>query len=315
MDCFTDFYERLEALTTIPEPELDEEGNPIEEEDFKSDLSFGISEEYFEKVDHASTTLVNFYERYVADSVMHFALHSRINTRRRKNYDDLKLMVMVDVVRAYEGLDHSTRLNCPEGIALLLLLVKLFRPDYFISYEGLKEIPTDIINLDGIVPYISAVSDMIDIPTEESVISELLLEAHPKHERSYRICLYHLFEAVSEADGVISLSEREYLMTLLHLDDDDVSNDINIDSIFSREKAAEEAKYAKAAAAKPASAFDGGDLNPDPFHLEIEDAKKLADYVGDEDLKKDIADAGWAGELTVAIPKKYELIWQEIKDK
>ena len=252
MDCFTDFYDRLEALTTIPEPELDEEGNPIVEEDFKSDLSYGIEEAYFEKVDHASTTLVSFYERYIADTVMHFALHSRINTRRRKNFDDLKLMVMVDIVRAYEGLNHSTRLNSPEGIALLLLLVKFFRPDYFITFHGLEEIPTDIINLDGIVPYISAVSDIIDVPTEESVISELLLEAHPKHERTYRICLYQLFEAVSEVDGVISLSEREYLMTLLHLDDDDVTNDIDIDSIFSREKAAEEAKYSKAAAAKPA---------------------------------------------------------------
>lgn len=314
MDCFTDFYERLEALTTIPEPELDEEGNPIDEEDFKSDLSLGINESYFDKVDHASTALVQFYDRYVADTVMHSALHARINTRHRKNYDDLKLMVMVDVVRAYEGLDHSTRLNCPEGIALLLLLVKFFRPDYFITFPGLKEIPTEIINLDGIVPYISACSDMIDIPSEESTISELLLEAHPKHERTYRVCLYHLFEAVSEVDGVISLSEREYLMTMLRLDDDDVTNDINIDSIFAREKAEEEARYAKAAAAKPVSDFDKGDLNPDPFHLTIEGARVLAQRTGNEAILKAIDEAVWAGEQTVAIDKEYEQIWAEIKN-
>ncbi|MBR1699671.1 MAG: hypothetical protein IJ714_07805 [Bacteroidales bacterium] len=314
MDCFTDFYEHLEALTTIPEPELDEDGNPLVEEDFKSDLSFGIEESYFDKVDHASTTLVQFYDRYIADTVMHSALHARINTRHRKNYDDLKLMVMVDVVRAYEGLDHSTRLNCPEGIALLLLLVKFFRPDYFITFPGLKEIPTDIINLDGIVPYISACSDMIDIPSEESTISELLLEAHPKHERTYRVCLYHLFEAVSEVDGVISLSEREYLMTLLRLDDDDVTNDINIDSIFAREKAEEEARYAKAAAAKPVSDFDKGDLNPDPFHLTIEEARVLAQRTGNEAILKAIDEAVWAGEQTVAIDKEYEQIWAEIKN-
>lgn len=314
MDCFTDFYERLEALTTIPEPELDEEGNPIDEEDFKSDLSLGINESYFDKVDHASTALVQFYDRYVADTVMHSALHARINTRHRKNYDDLKLMVMVDVIRAYEGLDHSTRLNCPEGIALLLLLVKFFRPDYFITFPGLKEIPTEIINLDGIVPYISACSDMIDIPSEESTISELLLEAHPKHERTYRVCLYHLFEAVSEVDGVISLSEREYLMTMLRLDDDDVTNDINIDSIFAREKAEEEARYAKAAAAKPVSDFDKGDLNPDPFHLTIEEARVLAQRTGNEAILKAIDEAVWAGEQTVAIDKEYEQIWAEIKN-
>ena len=41
------------------------------------------------------------------------------------------------------------------------------------------------------------------------------------------------FEAVSEVDGVISQSEKEYLMTLLHLDDDDVSNDIDIETSIS----------------------------------------------------------------------------------
>jgi hypothetical protein len=144
-------------------------------------------------------------------------------------------MLMIDVVRAYEGLNHSTRLNCPEGIALLLLLVKFFRPDYFISYQGLKAIPTDIINLDGLVPYISNCSDQIDIPMEDSVISVLLQDVHPKADKTYRIAMYALFEAISEVDGVISLSEREYLMSLLRLDDDDMTNDIVIDSIFTRE--------------------------------------------------------------------------------
>ena len=231
MDCFTDFYERLEILTTPEEPELDENGEPIVDE-FSSDLSYGISEEYFDKVDQASSLLLNFYEKYIADTRMHVALHERINTRRRKNYDDLKLLLMVDIVRAYEGLDHSTRLNCPEGIALLLLLVKFFRPEFFVTFQGLKTIPTDIINLDGIVPYISACSDEIDIPKEESIISLLLQEVHPKADRTYRMCMYYLFEAVSQVDGIISQSEREYLMTLLNLDDEDVSNDINIESIF-----------------------------------------------------------------------------------
>ena len=84
------------------------------------------------------------------------------------------------------------------------------------------------------MPYISACSDEVGIPQNESIVSTLMLEGHPKHERAYRICLYQLCEAISEVDGIISLSEREYLMTLLHLDDDDVSNDIIIDSIFTK---------------------------------------------------------------------------------
>ena len=163
MDCFNEFYERLEALTQPPVVEDDEELEIIDES-FKSDLSVGIDEKYFDKIDQASSMILSFYERYIADTRMHVALHERVNTRRRKNYDDLKLMLMVDVIRAYEGLNHSTRLNCPEGIALLMLLVKFFRPDYFISYQGLKEIPEDIINLDGLVPYISDCSEQIDIP-------------------------------------------------------------------------------------------------------------------------------------------------------
>ena len=234
MDCLTDFYERLEALTATPEPELDENGEVYVDE-LTSDLSEGITEEYFEKVDHASSMLLNLFDKYIADTRMHVALHERVNTRRRKNYDDLKLVVMVDIIRAYEGLDHSTRLNCPEGIALLLLLVKFFKPDYFITFQGLKAIPTDIINLDGIVPYIAACSDEIDIDKYESIVSILLQEVRPNADRTYRMCLYYLFEAVSQVDGVISQSEREYLMTLLRLDDDDVSNDIDIDSIFSQE--------------------------------------------------------------------------------
>lgn len=234
MDCFTDFYEQIDRLTAIPEQELDESGNLIKD-DFTVDISNPQTTlEYFEKVDQFTSMLVSFYGKYIADAKMHQVLHERINTRRRKNYDDLKLMLMIDIDRAYEGLDHPTRLQSPEGIALFMLLVKLFRPDYFITYEGLTSIPTDIINLDGIVPYVSACSEQIDASKEESVISILLQEAHPKADRTYRICLYHLFEAVSEVDGIISQSEKEYLMTLLHLDDDDVSNDIEIDSIFSK---------------------------------------------------------------------------------
>lgn len=227
MDCFTDFYERLDALTLVNEPQLDENEEPLEE-DITSDLSFGISEDYFDKVDQASSQLYSFYEKYIADSRMHQALHELINTRRRKNYDDLKLILMVDVIRAYECLDHSTRLNSPEGIALLLLLVKFFKSDFFISFQGLQAIPSTVINLDGIIPYVSACSDEIDISKDESVISILLQQVHPKADKTYRQCLYYLFEAVSNVDGVISKSETEYLMGLLHLDDDDISNDIAV---------------------------------------------------------------------------------------
>ena len=228
MECFTEFYERLEALTALP---INNKEVDVKEEVITVDISNPeITIDYFNKVDYLSSILVSFYEKYIANAKMHQALHGIFNTHRRKNYDDLKLSLMVDVVRAYEGLDHSTSLQTPEGIALLMLLVKLFRPDYFINYPRLYAIPEDIINLDGIVPYISACSDEMSTVEEGSVISLLLIEVHPKSVQTYRKCLYYLFEAVSNADGVISTSEKEYLMELLNLNDDDVNNDINVES-------------------------------------------------------------------------------------
>lgn len=228
MECFTDFYERLEALTVLP---TNNSTDDTEDDVITVDISNpNISIDYFNKIDHLSSVLVAFYDNYIADARMHQALHELFNTRRRKNYDDLKLALMVDVVRAYEGLDHSTSLQTPEGITLLMLLVKMFRPDYFINYSELNAVPSDIINLDGIVPYISACSDEMSTVEEGLIISKLLSGVHSKAEPTYRKCLYYLFEAVSNVDGVISISEKEYLMELLNLNDDDVSNDISVES-------------------------------------------------------------------------------------
>lgn len=223
MDCFVDFYEQLEAFISAPRNEYSV--------DLSNDV---IDEEYFEKIDYASSSIVALFDNHISNQGIHDTLHELINTRRRKNFDDLKLCLMIDVIRCYYGLGHRTSLSSPEGIALLLLLVKLFRNDYTITFQGLDSIPNDIINLDGLVPYISDCSDLIDIPVDESVISTILLRFDPKYDRSYRIALYRLCEAISTVDGVISVSEREFLMALLHLDDDDVTNDIEIDTIFNQ---------------------------------------------------------------------------------
>lgn len=233
MDRFIKFYERIDMLKHLRDNVKSEEPE-TELDSLLTDLSFGIEEGYFERIDHATSALVSFYERYIADANMHTILHEYVNTHRRKNYDDLKLMLMIDVVRAYDSLNHATSLSSPEGIALLMLLIKVFRPDFFLTYDGLKAIPEDIINLDSIVPYISDCSNQLDYPEGGSVIATLLRETHPKAEILYRKCMFRLFESVSAVDGIISLSEKEYLMTLLRLDDDDVNNDIEIESSLIR---------------------------------------------------------------------------------
>lgn len=61
------------------------------------------------------------------------------------------------------------------------------------------------------------------------------------------------------------------------------------------------------------SAFDSGDLNPDPFYLSIREANLLSTFVNDPELEKDVQEAMWAGDNTVPIHHKYASIWADIK--
>ena len=241
MDSFKEFYERLEMLKAAEQPEetvvTDEYGNKKirYEEELTVDLSYsGVTPEYFEKVDNASSWLISFYNRHVAITSVHNALYDNTLLYKRRTYDDLKLCLMIDVIRCYQGLNHSTSLNSKEGLGLLILLIKMFKPSYILTYEGLPAIPESIINLDSLVPYVCACSDEINIPSDKSIISTLLQQVKPKEDKLYREIIYRFCEAISEADGEISISEREWLMCILHLDDDDISNDIKINSIFNR---------------------------------------------------------------------------------
>lgn len=57
---------------------------------------------------------------------------------------------------------------------------------------------------------------------------------------------------------------------------------------------------------------DNGDLNPDPFHLSIQEATLLSSFVNDPALEKEIQDAMWTGDDTVPIHQKYAGIWADI---
>lgn len=241
MDSFKEFFERLEMLKVAEQPErivtADDYGNDeiTYEDEITVDLSeSGVTPEYFDKVDNASSWLISFYNRYVATTLVHNTLYDNTLLYKRRTYDDLKLCLMIDVIRCYQGLDHPTSLNSKEGLGLLILLIKMYKPSYVLTYEGLSAIPESIINLDSLVPYVGACSDEINISSDKSIISTLLQLVKPKEDKLFREIFYRFCEAISEADGNISISEREWLMCILHLDDDDITNDINIDSIFNR---------------------------------------------------------------------------------
>lgn len=205
-------------------------------DDMTVDISYsGVTPEYFEKVDNASSWLLQFYEHKVATSPVYNALYDQALLHKKRTYDDLKLCLLIDVLRCYDGLNHPTSLNSREGLGLLLLLVKMYKPNMILTFEDLKAVPDSIINMDALITYASSCSDEINFPKDSIIISSLLQQADKKSDTLYRTLLYRFCEAISEADGVISRSEKEWLMTILRLDDDDVSNDIVIDSIFTRQ--------------------------------------------------------------------------------
>ncbi len=59
--------------------------------------------------------------------------------------------------------------------------------------------------------------------------------------------------------------------------------------------------------------INNGDLNPDPFYLTVVDARKLADYLDDVQLKDEIRQSVWEGDTMIPIAQKYYEVWEEIK--
>lgn len=225
MNAFDRYFEQLRYVTSI-NPDIDA---------VTSDLtSSGVTREYFNKIDERCNNLLDFFQEKVTKQDVRDALQGIVTMEGYQDDEDLMLCLLMDFVHCFEGLDHRTSLNSREGLALLNVIAKVYRPDYYMSFEELSEIPQFIINLDSMVSYIGGCIEETDVMKNQSIVSVLLQIVNPEADKEYRILLYKLCEAISEADGVISISEREFLMNVLRLDDDDVTNDIITDSIFNR---------------------------------------------------------------------------------
>lgn len=227
MSAYNDYFERLNIVVK-QNYDLDEAVVDM--------TRCGVTPEYYAKIDQRSDELLDFFQKKIANPSVREALSGFATIEGYQDNDDLMLCLLMDIVNCFEGLEHPTRLDTCEGIALLNVLEKVYRPDYYMSYEELSVVPQFIINLDAMVSYIEGCIEATDIMKTQSIISVLLQIVDPEADKEYRILLYRLCEAISEVDGVISLSEREFLMNLLRLDDNDVTTDINIDSIFSKDK-------------------------------------------------------------------------------
>ena len=194
----------------------------------------GVTRDYYSLIDERSDNLLTFFQLRIANQEVRDALQEVVSIEGYQGDEDLMLCLLMDFVHCFEELDHRTNFSACEGLALLNLMVKVYRPDYYMTFEELSEVPQFIINLDGMVSFIEECIEETEIIKDQSLVSFLLQKVNPEAGKEYRILLYKLCEAISEVDGVISVSEREFLMNVLRLDDDDINNDIEIDSIFKR---------------------------------------------------------------------------------
>lgn len=226
MKAYADYFDRLNLAVN----------QNYDPDDVPVDLTrSGVTPEYYAKIDERSDDMLDFFQKKIANQAVREALNGMVTIEGYRDDEDLMLCLLMDIVHCFDGLGHPTSLDTCEGIALLNMMEKVYRPDYYMSFEELSEVPGFIINLDAMVTYIVSCIEATDIMKSQSIVSALLQQVDPDADKEYRILLYRFCEAISEVDGVISVLEREFLMNILRLDDNDVTTDIHTDSIFTRE--------------------------------------------------------------------------------
>ena len=196
-----------------------------EELDFTTDLlRYGITEDYYHKVEKATELMNRFYDTKLANSTIRSAVEYRLNDYHAEN---LKFCLLIDVSRCYDGLNHPTTFTTPEGIALLMLLDKIIGNKDIMSYRQLEAVSPATLSLIDLVPYICECSEQLG-SRYSLFLSGIFEKKAPAVDSLYRRLMYKFCKAIAEVDGEISVSEEEWLREIALLNDDDSNNDIDI---------------------------------------------------------------------------------------
>ena len=219
MEKFQSLYEQYSLL----KGKLKENMN-----DFSANLlQYGITEDYYRKVDEATELLLKFYDAKIANATIHNALAYRLNDNHAENG---KMCLLIDVLKCYEGLSHPTTFTTPEGMALLLLLDKILGNREIKSYAHLGAVSSATLSLIDIIPYASDCSE--GLGTNYSLyLPTILQKKSPKNVHLYRRLIYNLCKAIAEVDGEISEAEEDWLNEIALLNDDDPNNDVDISGL------------------------------------------------------------------------------------
>lgn len=187
-------------------------------------LQYGITEDYYNEVVKATELLCNFYNKYMTNDIIRSAVYERLNNNQA---DNVRFCMLADVLRCYEVLNHPSSFTTPEGIALMILLGKIFGFGEVNSYEQLGAVNSVTLSLIDIIPYISEFSD--ELGQKYSLFMSTIFEKEsPDIDQLYRRLLYTLCKKIAEVDGKLSLSEKDWLNEIALLNDDDPDNDMDI---------------------------------------------------------------------------------------
>lgn len=216
MDKFSQLYDQIA---------LYKEKINQDDSDFTTNLlQYGITEDYFLKVRRAVELLFRFYEAKLANTTIRNAVAYRLN---HNHADNVKICLLIDVLRCYDGLSHPTTFTKPEGIALMVLLDKMIGEGIIMSYNQLSAVDSATLSLIDLVPYLSECSEQLG--SKYSLYLPTIFEKKaPDMQQLYRRILYNLCKTVAEIDGEISAAEEEWLNEIALLNDDDPNNDIDI---------------------------------------------------------------------------------------
>ena len=195
------------------------------DDDFTNDLQrYGITEEYFSKVNQAAELLYKFYTVKLDNTSIRNALAYRLNDNHSEN---AKICLIIDVLRCYDGLGHPTTFTTPEGIALLIFLDKILGNKEITSFSHLETVSAATVSLIDIIPYISECSESLG-SRYSLFLPTLIAKKSPDIEPLYRRLIYNLCKTIAAVDGEISIAEQEWLNEIALLNDDDPDNDIDI---------------------------------------------------------------------------------------
>lgn len=192
-------------------------------------LQYGITQEYYNEVDHAAGLLLNFYCKYLMnDDTIHQAVYKKTLDNKAET---IKFFMLIDVMRCYDGLDHPTSFTTPEGIAFMIFISKILGIGEINTYRQLEGVgPTTIALLD-LIPYIDECSHKFG-NRYSLLISEILGELNQEDaDRLYRLLMYNLCKKIAEVDGVITPAEQDWLNEIARLNDDDPNNDIDVSKL------------------------------------------------------------------------------------